>query len=220
MHMEAPLYSSAGEKVGTVTLPAALFEAPVRRSLMHQALLRQQANRRRPVAHVKTRGEVRGSTRKLYAQKHTGRARRGAVRSPLLRGGGKTFGPRNTRNPGFDMPKKMRRAALFSCLSFQAKRGIVFGLQEYPDRIKTKDFVQFLAKLPVNIGRPILFVMAEKHRGLTLSSRNVPRLKVISAPYLNPEDILRSYHIVFLVDALKKAEEIFGTQPKMPLKSS
>lgn len=217
--MQAPLYSSAGEKVGTVELPAALFEAPVRRSLMHQALLRQQANRRQPVAHVKTRGEVRGSTRKLYAQKHTGRARRGAVRSPLLRGGGKTFGPRNTRNPSADMPKKMRRAALFSCLSFQAKRGLIVGLQEYPDRIKTKDFVQFLAKLPVKSGRPILFVMAEKHRGLTLSSRNVPRLKVISAPYLNPEDILRSYHIVFLVDALKKAEEIFGKQPKQSASS-
>lgn len=181
---------------------------------MHQALLRQQANRRQPVAHVKTRGEVRGSTRKLYAQKHTGRARRGAVRSPLLRGGGKIFGPRNTRNPGFDMPKKMRRAALFSCLSFQAKRGLIVGLQEYPDRIKTKDFVQFLAKLPVQKGRPILFVVAEQHRGLTLSSRNVPKLKVITAPYLNPEDILRSYHLIFLVDALKKAEEIFGKEKK------
>ena len=208
--MEAPLYSSSGEKIGTVELPTALFDAPVRRGLMHQALLRQQANRRRPVAHVKTRGEVRGSTRKLYAQKHTGRARRGSIRSPLLRGGGKAFGPRNVRNFQQDMPKKMRRAALFSCLSWQARRGVILGLQEYPDRIKTKEFVDFLTKLPVQRGRPILLVMAEKHRGLALSSRNVPRLKVIAASYLNPEDILRSYHIIFLVDALKKAEEVFG----------
>ncbi len=210
--MKIDVYSATGTKKGTAELPKMLFEAPINEGLMHQALVRQQSNRRDPISHAKNRAEVEGSTRKLYQQKGTGRARRGSLRSPLLRGGGKAFGPRSVRNYEKDMPKKMRRMALFSCLSLQAKNECIFGLEEYPKAIKTKDASALLRKLPVELGRRILIVTSEKHDELVLSVRNVPGVKTVQAAYLNPEDVLNARHIIFLVEALKKAEEVFGTK--------
>ncbi|MFH1444116.1 MAG: 50S ribosomal protein L4 [Candidatus Peregrinibacteria bacterium] len=207
--MTIDVYTATGEKKGTADLPSVLFEAPIRIGLMHQAVMLQQGNRRASIAHVKTRGEIRGSTKKLFPQKGTGRARRGSVRSPLLRGGGKAFGPRNKANFSRNMPHSMRRAALLSSLSFQAKRGIILGLENYPEAIKTKQALALLQKLPVELGRPILVVLPEKHHALTLSVRNIPRVKTLLVNYLNPEDVLAARHVVFLTEAITKAEQIF-----------
>lgn len=216
--MKIDLYSSTGQKSGAIELPASMFGVEVNKGLMHLALLRQQSNRRRPIAHVKTRGEVVGSTKKLFQQKGTGRARRGPVRSPLLKGGGKTFGPRNTANFYKDMPKKMRRAALFSCLSDAAKRtGCLLALEQYPDDVKTKNFYALLKKLPLEIGRRILVVLPAHTHGIERAARNVPRVKTILAPYLNPEDIITARHIVFLADAIRVAEETFVGSAKAPV---
>jgi large subunit ribosomal protein L4 len=208
--MNIDVFSVAGAKIKSLELPESLFSGPINEGLMHQALVRQQSNRRQSAAHVKSRGEVRGSTRKLYSQKHTGRARRGSIRSPLLRGGGKIFGPRNIKNFEKHMPQKMRHAALRSCLAFQAKNGALIGLETYPDAIKTKTVAALLQKLPVDIGRKILFVTPQSHEGLRLSARNIPHVKTVAAAYLNPEDLLVSRHIVFLVDAMTEAERLFG----------
>ena len=210
--MKIDLYSSAGAKKGSLELPAALFEAPINKGLMHLALVRQLSNRRTPVAHVKHRGEMAGSTKKVYQQKHTGNARRGPIRSPLMKGGGKSFGPRNEANFTKDMPKKMRRAALLSCLSFRAKEGAIVGLEGYGDEVKTKTFTELLKKLPIQHGRRTVIVTAGAHRGLDLSARNVAGVKTLPAAYLNPEDLLVSKSIVFLANAVKKAEEIFGKE--------
>jgi len=209
--MNIDLFTATGTKKGSMELPARLFEAKINKGLMHLALVRQLSNRRNSIAHVKHRGEVVGTTKKAFAQKHTGAARRGALRSPLLRGGGKSFGPRNESNFTKDMPKKMRRAALFSCLSLRAKEGAIIGLENYPeDSVKTKNFMTLLSKLPVEYGRRIVVVTAGRHRGLELSTRNIPRVKAIFAQYLNPEDILNAKHIIFLEDAVKAAEETFA----------
>lgn len=218
--MKIDLYTATGTKKGSLELPAALFEAPVNKGLMHLALMRQQSNRRMPIAHVKTRGEIVGTTKKAYAQKHTGRARRGALRSPTVRGGGKTFGPRNEANFRKDMPKKMRRAALFSCLSLRAKEGAIVGLENYPEDAKTKNFVTLLKKLPLQIGRRIVVVTAGRHEKLELAARNVPMLKTIFAQYLNPEDVLQARTIIFLADAVKAAEETFTTTDTLATKKS
>lgn len=207
--MTIDIYTSTGSKEGTMTLPAALFGAPVKHDTMLQAVLRLQGNRRKSIAHSKGRGEVAGATRKLFQQKGTGRARRGPIRSPLLRGGGKAFGPKSNSNFWRDMPKKMRRAALFSSLSMKASGGAVFGLKSYPDTVKTKEFHNLLKKMPVEIGRRILVVTADRHDGVYRSARNIPGVQVVTAQYLNPEDVLNSRHLIFLVDAVKKAEEIF-----------
>jgi large subunit ribosomal protein L4 len=105
--MKVDLFTATGTKKGSLELPASMFEVEVNKGLMHLALVRQQSNRRNPIAHARHRGEMVGSTRKLYQQKHTGQARRGASRSPLLKGGGKSFGPRNEANFVKDMPRKI-----------------------------------------------------------------------------------------------------------------
>lgn len=208
--MKIDLYTATGTKKGSLELPARLFEAKINKGLMHLALVRQLSNRRNPIAHVKHRGEIAGTTKKAYDQKHTGNARRGALRSPVMRGGGKAWGPRNEANFTKDMPKKMRRAALFSCLSMRAKEGAIIGLENYPEDTKTKNFMTLLNKLPVEFGRRIVVVTAGRHRGLELSTRNIPRVKAIFAQYLNPEDILAAKHIIFLADAVTAAEETFA----------
>lgn len=207
--MTIDVYTATGTKKGTVELPSALFEAPIQTGLMYQAVRQQQGNRRAAIAHVKTRSEIRGSTRKIQPQNGTGRARRGPIRSPLLRGGNKAFGPRNVANFTRSMPHSMRRAALLSSLSYQAKRGVIMGLESYPDTVKTKQAFTLLQKLPVAIGRPILVVLPERQNGLMLSVRNIPRVKTLLVNYLNPEDIMHAQHVIFLTEALKKAEQIF-----------
>jgi large subunit ribosomal protein L4 len=208
--MKIDVYSATGIKNGSLDLPASLFEAAINQGLMHQAVVLQQSNRRRPIAHAKNRGEVIGSTKKMFAQKGTGRARRGPLRSPLLRGGGKAFGPRSTRNYHKDMPKTMRRVALLSALSAQAKSGSIMGIENYPETVKTKDAATVLGKMPVELGRKILIVTSVRHRGIALSTRNIPGVRSISAAYLNPEDVLGARHIIFFVDAIAEAEKIFG----------
>ncbi|HLD63324.1 MAG TPA: 50S ribosomal protein L4 [Candidatus Peribacteraceae bacterium] len=212
--MTIDVFTATGTKKGTLTLPKSLFEAPIRMGLMHQAVIMQQSNRRRPIAHAKTRGEVQGSTRKLYKQKGTGRARRGAIRAPLLRGGGKTFGPRSNANFIKEMPKRMRHAALASCLSLQAKQQAIIGLEQYEGAKKTKTLHQLLSKLPVTLGRRILFVTPSRNESLFYSSRNIPGVKAITANYLNPEDVMNARNIIFVADALKVAEETFGPKQR------
>ncbi|HEU65940.1 MAG TPA: 50S ribosomal protein L4, partial [Chloroflexi bacterium] len=90
--MEVPIYSLNGEVVDQIELSQAVFGLPFNETVVHQAMTRQLANRRQGTVSTKTRSEVKGSTRKLYRQKHTGRARRGDIKSPLLRGGGVAFG--------------------------------------------------------------------------------------------------------------------------------
>lgn len=210
--MQTDLFSATGAKIKAVTLPEALFAAPVNQGLMHQALVRQQSNARRSTAHTKSRGEVMGSTKKMFAQKHTGRARRGPVRAAGLRGGGKAFGSKKDRNYIKEMPRKMRHAALCSCLSLQASQQAVLVLESYPDTIKTQTAAALLRKLPVEQGRRILFVTAVAHSGLRLSARNIAGVKTITAAYLNPADVLAARHVIFLQDALEVAEKLFGAQ--------
>ncbi len=212
--MKIDVFSMTGTKKGTWDLPEELFETVINEGLIHQFVTLQQSNRRIAIAHVKSRGEVQGSTHKLYAQKHTGRARRGSVRSPLLRGGGKAFGPRNTNNFTKDMPRAMRHAALRAALSLMAKRQAIFGLEGYPEQIKTKDAVALLKKLPVELGRRIVFVMPSPNKALTLSTRNIPNVSTLLAAYLNPESVVSARSIVFLEGSLEKAQEVFGKKKR------
>ena len=138
-----------------------VFSVPLNEAVVHQALVRQLANRRQGTADTKTRGEVSGSARKLFAQKHTGRARRGDIRSPLLKGGGVAFGP-HPRSYRQDMPKKMRRLALRCVLSAKAGSGelkIVDKLEL--DKPKTKEILDILIALSVDTSAIIATVEAD-----------------------------------------------------------
>jgi ribosomal protein L4 len=109
------------------------------------------------------------------------------------------------------MPKKMRRAALFSCLSSKAKAGAIIGLESYPEDAKTKNFFALLKKLPLDIGRKIVIVTPAAHTKLELAARNVPGVKTLYAQYLNPEDVLGANKIVFMSDAVAVAEKTFAS---------
>ena len=208
--MTIDVFSSTGTKGKQLTLPASLFGAEVNYGLMHQAVVRAQSSRRQSPAHVLTRSEVSGSTKKLFEQKHTGRARRGDIRSPTLRGGGKAFGPRNVKNYEKDMPKKMRHAALRSSLSLQAGKGTIVALESFGDAIKTKTLVTLLAKMSIKDVRNVLIVSKGVSKPLVLSARNVPGVTVTPASYLNPEAVLHARHLIFLVDAIDEADALFG----------
>ncbi len=216
--MTITVYSSTGAKKGTLDLPLDLFGGPVNQGLMHQAVLMQQGNRRGPVAHVKVRGEVVGSTKKMFQQKHTGNARRGPIRSPVMKGGGKAFGPRSVANFTRSMPKKMRHAAVRSCLAFQAKKGTVMAVESYPEEIKTKSAVDLLKKLPIEYGRPVLVIVPAAHKGISLSMRNIPRVKTVLATYLNAEDIVHARALVFVGDSIEAARKVFVDGLEKPAK--
>ncbi len=211
--MKVTLYTQSGEKSGTLELPAEIFEVAFNKDLVHQALVRQLANRRISTAQVKNRSAVRGGGKKPFRQKGTGRARQGTIRAPQMRGGGVVFGPSTDRNFKKDMPKKQRRKALFSALSLKAKNDEIIALEGYTaDTPKTKDFVNLMSKM--NVERKLLVVIAEKNEIIEKSINNIPNVKTILAPYVNIWDLQRHGKVLLLKDAVDKLKETFLTQSK------
>ena len=192
-----------GEKVTTVDLADNIFNVPVKPSVLHEVVTMQLANRRAGTATVKHRSDVKGSGRKLFRQKGTGRARRGDIKSPLLRGGGVVFGP-DGRAYAYRAPKKVRKLALKMALSskLQAKEIVVVDKFEL-EQIKTKDFVDILKNLKLT---NTLIVTDEKNENLERSSRNVPDVKVLRHEGLNVYDILKYKTLILLQPAIKRIE--------------
>ena len=195
--------NTKGKKVTTVDLAESIFNVPVKPSVLHEVVTMQLANRRAATAAVKHRGEVKGSTRKLFRQKGTGRDRRGNIKSPLLRGGGVVFGP-DGRRYAFRAPRKVRKLALKMALSskLQAKELIVIDKFEL-QQIKTKDFVDILKNLKLT---NTLIVTDETNENLERSSRNVPDVKVLRQEGLNVYDILKYNTLILLEPAIKRIE--------------
>lgn len=175
--MQVPVYSLSGEVVEQTELSQAVFAIPFNEAVVHQAMVRQLANGRQGTASTKTRGEVSGSTRKLYPQKHTGRARRGDIKSPILRGGGVVFGPK-PRTYRQSMPKKMRRLALRCVLSSKVREGSIRLLQELDFKEpKTKDMINILSSL--GVGSSVLILTDESAPNVAKSAANLPEVKVL-----------------------------------------
>lgn len=192
-----------GKKVNTIDLADSIFNVPVKSSVLHQVVNMQLANRRAAGASVKHRGEVRGSTRKLYRQKGTGRARRGDIKSPLLRGGGVVFGP-DGRTYAFKVTKKIRRLALKMALSSKLQTDELIVLDNFDlPQVKTRDFVDILSSLKLSNA---LIVTEEKNENLVLSSRNVPDIKVLQSEGLNVYDILKYKTLILLEPVIKNIE--------------
>lgn len=206
--MKIPLYSQEGTKKGEIEVSEKIFGQKANKSLIHKILLMQLSNRRHPIAHTLTKGEVRGGGKKPYRQKHTGRARQGSIRNPHFKGGGVTFGPRNVRNFILRAPKKERRAALKGVLSEKLSEGYVSALESYiTEQPKTKLVAAMLQKFPFK--KDILFVLPEKNDTWNRSSRNIPSVKTILVNYLNIADLLKYQDVVFFQEALPKLEELF-----------
>lgn len=207
--LKVDLYNQLGEKKGEVKVSEVIFGQKFNKDLIHQALVRQHANARLGmISHTLTKGEVRGGGRKPFRQKGTGRARQGSTRNPHWPGGGIAFGPRNNRNYNQMMPKKQRRLALFSALSSKLTDGKILALDKYDEKeVKTKKLMTLIQKLPIQ--KDVLVILAEKNEVLQKSSLNLPYVKTILVNYLNPADLQKYDHLLFLEDSLKKIEEIF-----------
>ncbi|HEX7975671.1 MAG TPA: 50S ribosomal protein L4 [Anaerolineales bacterium] len=209
--MELDVFNMDGEKVRTVELPAAIFEAPINVDLMHQAFTRQLANARLGTHDTKTRSEVSGGGRKPWKQKGTGRARQGSTRAPQWVGGGRVHTP-HPRDYTQDMPRKMRRAALRSALSAKAAdQGIVLVDALALPEIKTRLMAQALDRL---VGpASALILIPEKNAEYELvirSARNLPDAKTILAHYLNIRDLLGYDKLILPVQALDVLVSFLG----------
>ena len=203
-----PVYSLNGEVVDQIELSQAIFGLPFNEAVVHQAMVRQLANRRQGTASAKTRGEVRGSTRKLYRQKHTGRARRGDVKSPLLRGGGVVFGPK-PRTYRQAMPKKMRNLALKCLLSAKAREGNIKLVQELDfEEPKTKGMTNVLSSL--GIDSSTLILTAQSTPNVVKSAANLAEVKVLPSNLINVLDLLSYKVLVATVPAIRNIEQIWG----------
>jgi 50S ribosomal protein L4, bacterial/organelle len=206
--MQAPVYNLAGEVVANIEISDKVFGVPFNEALVHQSVLRQQANARQGNASTKTRGNVSGSTRKLYKQKGTGSARAGSIKSPLRRGGGIVFGP-HPRDYHQAMPKSMRRLALRCVLSAKLEDGELKILESFKfDEIKTKNVVSILDAMQVD--KTTLVVTGEGNVNLVKSARNLPGVKTLPANLLNVVDIISHNTLLIEVDAVRKAEQLWG----------
>lgn len=192
-----------GEKVSTMELSDNVFGVPVNQSVMHEVVIMQLARRRAGSASVKHRSDVAGSTRKLFRQKGTGRARRGSIKSPLMKGGGSVFGP-DPRDYSYKVPKKVRRLALKMALSAKLKDNelrVFDGINL--DEIKTQKFKNIINKLDIN---NVLIVIDGMNEKLELSARNIPNLKVLKCEGLNVYDVLKYKHLAITEATVKIIE--------------
>ncbi|NOK61015.1 MAG: Ribosomal protein L4 [Chloroflexi bacterium AL-W] len=198
--MEAPLYNQSGEQVGTIQLDASVFGIAPNVPVMHQAMVRQQANARLGTHDTLTRSEVAGSTRKLYRQKGTGRARQGSARAPHRKGGGVAHGP-HPRSYRKSMPRKMRRLAVRSALSAKyAAHNIRFIDTLSFEQPRTKDMLACLASLELE--GSTLIVLGQKDERVQRSTNNIPKVKMLLAHYLNVVDLLRFDNILIAQPAV------------------
>ncbi len=192
-----------GEKVSQMDLADSIFNVPLKGSIMHEVVTMQLARRRSGSASVKHRSDVKGSGRKLFRQKGTGRARRGNIKSPLLRGGGVAFGP-DPKSYSYNVPKKVRKLALKMALTSKFQENAILVLDRFElEKIKTRKFVEVLNSLDV---KNVLIVTDKKNENLELSSRNVPGVKVLKIEGLNVYDILKYKNLILAESSIEVIE--------------
>lgn len=195
--------NSSGKKVSQVDLNDEIFNVPVKKSVLHEVVTMQLANRRAGSASTKHRSDVTGSGRKLFRQKGTGRARRGNIKAPLLRGGGVAFGPK-PKSWAYQVPKKVKKLALKMALSSKFKDENILILDQFElDEIKTRAFSEVVENLNMENA---LIIIDQENENLSLSSRNISEFKVMRFEGLNVYDILKHKTLVLLEASVKAIE--------------
>ena len=197
------IVNSTGKKVSEIDLKDEIFNVPVKSSVLHEVVTMQLAGKRAGSASVKHRSDVKGSQRKLFRQKGTGRARRGNIKAPLLRGGGVVFGP-DPKSWAYKVPKKVRRLALKMALTSKLQDDALLVLDNLElEEIKTRALMDITDRLNVENA---LIVIDQQDEKLELSSRNLPHVKVLRCEGLNVYDILKYKNLVLLEDTVKGIE--------------
>lgn len=210
--MKLDVYNIKGKKLEKqAELPASIFEVEINNDLMHQAYTRQMANARLGTHSTKTRAEVRGGGRKPWAQKGTGNARQGSIRSPQWVGGGRVHAPR-PRSHEQAMPQKMRQAALRSALSAKAASNEIVLVDQFGlDEAKTR----FVAEAMNNLAGEgsVLLVFSQKDENyakVQRAGRNIPVFKAMLANYINIRDLLSYDKLILPLDSIKAIESFLG----------
>jgi large subunit ribosomal protein L4 len=202
--MKFDVFNLKREKTGEIELSDQVFGTEVKEQLFYEVVKAQLASRRAGTQSAKTRSEVSGSTKKLYKQKGTGRARHGSIRAPVYVGGGRAHPP-TPRDWSYRPPRQVRVGALKSALSLLAKEGrltVVDALKL--DEIRTKGLVTALSALGAETSA--LLVDGKDNETLRLSARNLPKHTVLPPEGVNVYDILRHDHLVLSQDAAKALE--------------
>ena len=195
--------NSAGEKVSETQLSDEIFNTPINTSVLHQVVRSQLVAKRAGTAACKTRGMIRGSTKKLFRQKGTGNARSGSVKSPLRKGGGVIFGP-SQRSYAIKVPKKVKKLALKMALSSKAEDKTIYVIDDFNlQAIKTKELANVLKALDLS---DLLIVSDAEDTNLLMSSRNIPDVKVIKTEGLNVYDILKFKNLLIVEPTIKGIE--------------
>ena len=210
--MELTVYNIKGEDTGRkVQLEDSIYGIEPNEHVMYLAVRQYLADQRQGTHKSKERSEVAGSTRKLFRQKGTGGARRGDINSPLLRGGGRVFGPK-PRDYRFKLNKKVKVLARKSALSSKVTDGAIKVVEDFTfDAIKTKQMVSVLDTFKVN-GNRNLFVFAEPNKNVVLSARNIQRTEIMLARNLNTYDILKAKNIFLTESALQPIVEVLNRE--------
>jgi large subunit ribosomal protein L4 len=208
--VQISVYDLEGKVTRQIEVSDDVFAVPFNEALVHQAMLRQLANARQGTASTKTRGQVAGSTRKLFRQKGTGSARAGSIKSPLRPGGGIVFGP-HPRDYRQEMPKKMRQMAIRCLLSAKARDGELKVMEDIKlEAPKTKEMVKLLGALGAQSST--LIAMSPPEGNIILSARNLAHVKTTPANLLNVGDIL-SYKVLLMTEsAVRMAEQLWGRE--------
>ena len=203
------VFNIKGERVGEIELNPVIFDAEVKEHLLFDVTQMLLANRRRGTSSTKGRAEVRGGGKKPWRQKGTGRARHGSIRSPIWRGGGVVFGPK-PRSYRYQLPKKVRRAALYSALTSKLKQEQLTVLDNLPlPEPKAREIVRLMDNLQAQ-GK-VLLVTAEPDANVYRSSRNIPGVKSVLARQINVLDIMSYDRLILTKDAVAAVEEVFAS---------
>lgn len=205
------VYNQLGKAVKERELSDQVFGVKLNADLMHQAVIAQQANARKVIAHTKDRSEVAGSGKKPWKQKGTGRARVGSVRSPIWRSGGVTFGPTNNRNFSKDLNKKMKQKAMLMALSARVAEKNLIIIDKWTDlENKTKAFNKILTTFEKEVIKDSTkrdwLIINPNEEALSRSARNLPYVKVIKLDNINLVDLVQYRHILVtdeIVDLLQ-----------------
>ena len=206
--MEASVLNINGQETGRkVSLNEAVFGIEPNDHVIYLDVKQYMANQRQGNAKSKERSEISGSTRKLGRQKGGGGARHGDINSPLLRGGGRVFGPK-PRDYGFKLNKKVKILARKSALSYKAQENAILVLEDFSfDVPKTKEFVKIAKNLKVD-GKKLLFVLPTANKNVYLSARNLQRAEVIEAEKVNTYKVLNADVLVITEKSLETIDAV------------
>jgi large subunit ribosomal protein L4 len=206
--MQLNVLDATGAQVSTIDVDDAVFGIEPNVPVMHQVVIAHQANRRAGTHSTKSRGEVQGSTRKIRAQKGSGRARQGSIRAPHHKGGGVVHGPTPHKYTQ-KIPKMTKRLAIRSALSAKVRDGALYVVDQVAfDAPKTKAMTALLKA--VGIERAPLVVTAAPDRTVLLSTRNIEGAAALPATHINTEALLKHHGILMTVDAVRQVEALWG----------